>query len=231
MLLMATLAACSQPSTGGARPVSPAPGSACAPAPDAGPRSAEAGALALDAGTISDAGSAADTERAARPAPRLVLHAGDSMVGGTGGLTTALEAKYKPLGSKFVRDWQVSVSIQTYARSKHFSELLAKYDPDLVILTLGANDMLVPFPQSLASFIQAIAKKVAPRECYWLTPIPWTKDIALIQVIKDNAAPCKVFDGSALKIQRAGDGIHPTDKGGAEWAAAFFRLYESAGEK
>ncbi len=162
-----------------------------------------------------------------KAAPKQVLHVGDSMVGGYGGLTKALEAHFKPLGSKFARDWQTSISIQTFTRDKHFAELIAKHNPDLVIITLGANDMLVPFPKSLASFIQAIAKKTAGRECWWLPPIPWTKDTALIQVIKDNAAPCKVYDGSSLGVQRGPDGIHPTDRGGAVWAEGFFKAYDS----
>lgn len=195
-----------------------------APATAASASGATAAAAIVDTAVL-DAGPA----DAGRGPPKVVLHTGDSMVGGYGGLTKALEGKYKPLGAKFVRDWQVSVSIQTWAKDKHFGELLQKNDPDLVILTLGANDMAAPFPKSLAPFIQAIAKKVGKRECYWLPPVPWskeTKDSGLIQVIKDNAAPCKVFDGSNLKLTRAPDGIHPTDKGGAEWADAFFKFYE-----
>jgi lysophospholipase L1-like esterase len=153
------------------------------------------------------------------------------MVGGYGGLTKALEAHFKPLGSKFARDWQTSVSIQTYARDKHFAELLAKHNPDLVIITLGANDILAPFPKSLGSFVQAIAKKTAGRECWWLPPAPWKAaesfGPAFIQMLKDNAAPCKVYDASSLTITRGPDGIHPTDRGGVTWADGFVKAYDA----
>jgi acyl-CoA thioesterase-1 len=233
------LVACSHPSgnvgTNAPASSSPAPTasamtSSSAPSASASASASSAPASSAPASSVASTLEAPDAGAPApKPAPKVVLHAGDSMVGGYGGLTKALEGKYKPLGSKFVRDWQVSVSIQTYARDKHFAELIQKNDPDLVILTLGANDMLVPFPKSLAPFIQAIAKKVGTRECYWLPPVPWTKETGLIQVIKDNAAPCKVFDASTVKVQRGPDGIHPTDKGGIEWADAFFKFYETGG--
>ncbi|NVL78633.1 hypothetical protein HWN78_27035, partial [Escherichia coli] len=46
-----------------------------------------------------------------------------------------------------------------------------------------------------------------------------------VQVLKDNVAPCKFYDSSGLKLQRAGDGIHPTDRGGAEWATSFWTFF------
>jgi lysophospholipase L1-like esterase len=211
----------------------PAPAaSGSAPESVAATTSASAAASASATAAASASATAAVTEMdagidAGRAPPKSVLHVGDSMVGGFGGLTKALEAHFKPLGSKFARDWQTSVSIQTFARDKKFGELIAKNDPDLVIITLGANDMAAPFPKSLGPFIAAIAKKTAGRECWWLPPVPWSKDTALIQVIKDNAAPCKVYDGSSLKISRGPDGIHPTDGGGAVWSKGFVDAYEA----
>ena len=232
VLLLA--AACSNEHPPATAPTASATASATATASVAAPASASATVAASASATVaaSAAVAAAVTEidsgvDAGRAPPKSVLHVGDSMVGGFGGLTKALEAHFKPLGSKFARDWQTSVSIQTYAHDKKFGELIAKNDPDLVIITLGANDMAAPFPKSLAPFIAAIAKKTAGRECWWLPPVPWSKDTALIQVIKDNAAPCKVYDGSSLKVSRGPDGIHPTDGGGAVWAKGFVEAYEA----
>jgi uracil-DNA glycosylase family 4 len=220
---------CSNNPTQAARPPAPsgtapgisAPVTSAAFAIDAAPVDAPVADASFADASVSDVA-------APRIAPKKVLHVGDSMVGGSGGLSKALESRFLAMGSSFVRDWQTSISIQSFARDKHFAELLKKHDPDLVIITLGANDMLVPFPASLAPFVRAIARKAAGRECYWLPPVPWTKETGIIEVIKDNAAPCKVFDGSGLKIARAPDGIHPTDKGGADWASAFFAFYDGA---
>jgi acyl-CoA thioesterase-1 len=149
------------------------------------------------------------------------------MVGGLGGLTKALEAYFSPLGSEFARDWWTSINIEGYAKTKRFGDLIKQHDPDLIILTLGANDFYVPNPKSLAPFVRAISKKTEGRECWWLTPVPWTKakETGIVEVIAANAAPCKVFDGSQLKLARASDGVHPSNEGGRQWASAFLEVY------
>ncbi len=166
----------------------------------------------------------------APPPPKVVLHLGDSMVGGYGGLTRALEAKFKELGSRWVKDWQEGVGIAMFDRSRHLDELLAKHKPDLVILTLGANDVTLPFPAALAPNVRSLAHKMSAggRECYWTLPPLWRKDTGVVDVIKQNASPCKVFDAAGLTIARARDGIHPTDKGGVAWADAFFAFYRGS---
>ena len=178
---------------------------------------------------ISD--SIIDAALPAPPPPKVVLHLGDSMVGGYGGVTKALEAHFKSLGSKFVRDWQESVSILTFDHETKLQELIAKHSPDLIILTLGANDVFVPYPSSLAGSVRSLARKMSAggRACFWMAPPIWKKDTGIVEVIKQNAAPCKVFDASHLSIARAGDGIHPTNAGGATWADAFCAFYEGTG--
>jgi len=164
-----------------------------------------------------------------KPTPRLVLHAGDSFVGGSGGLTVALRARFTDRGAKFVADWFTSVHIEGYARDSRFADLIKKYNPDLIILTLGANDMYAPVPWSLAPFIRSIAKKAIGRDCYWITPVMWetkARPTGIIDVIKANAAPCKVFDGTGLYLERAYDHIHPSNLGGRQWADAFFERYD-----
>lgn len=143
------------------------------------------------------------------------------MVGGQAGLTRALEAKFKAAGAKrFVSDSWVSASISTFDQQAKFRELLARHKPDIVIVTLGANDVFVPHPDTLSVHVKGIAKRMSDkeRECLWISPPTWKKDTGVVEVIRDNVAPCKFFDARDLTIARAGDHIHPTDKGGAEWA-------------
>ena len=204
--------------------------SASAPAEPAASAPALLDASAALASNTLDGGAPDPTATTAPPAPKIVLHLGDSMVGGYGGVTKALEAKFKGAGAQFFRDWQVSVSVATFDHEKKLQELLARYHPDLVILTLGANDVFVPFPASLAANVQSVARKAsAGRTCYWMTPPVWKKDTGIVEVIKKNAAPCKVFDSSNMKIARGGDGIHPTDTGGATWADGFWAYYQGTG--
>jgi hypothetical protein len=161
------------------------------------------------------------------PAPRTfrgkkVLHVGDSMVGGNGGLTKALEAKLKDEGATLVRHTKVSESLTSFDKGPTLRDLLRTHEPDIVLITLGANDALVPHPEVFAKTIQNIVRRIGARECWWIGPPMWTADTGIVRVLRENAGTCHFFDSSPLALDRASDGIHPTDKGGAVWAEAFW---------
>jgi acyl-CoA thioesterase-1 len=166
------------------------------------------------------------------PAPpslagKTVLHVGDSMVGGNHGLTRALEQRFTAEGAKFVRDYKVSESIVSYDHSPKLKTLLDRHRPDIVIVTLGTNDVFLPYPASIARNVHSIVTRIGARECYWMGPPTWKPDTGIVNVLKDNVAPCKFFDSSNLKLQRGGDGIHPTDRGGADWATSFWTYFRN----
>jgi lysophospholipase L1-like esterase len=221
-VFVALLAACSNP---GGSAIAPA---ASAPSP-ATPAPARTVAAAPTAPPVVTAPSPPPPKTP--PPPKVVLQVGDSMVGGWGGLAKALAPKFEALGAHYFRDWERSVGIATFDHEHKLQELIDKRSPDLVLVTLGANDVSVPFPSGLAKNVQSIARKASAggRACYWLAPPVWKKDTGIVAVIKKNAAPCKVFDASYMKIARRADGIHPTDAGGATWAEAFFAFYEGSG--
>jgi acyl-CoA thioesterase-1 len=154
-----------------------------------------------------------------------VLHVGDSMVGGNWGLTRALEAKLEPEGAKVVRHTKVSETLKSMDTDPTLKELLRTHEPDVVIITLGTNDTDVPYPEVYAKHVANIAKRVAPRECWWMGP---PKESPVNKVIKENSAPCKFFDSSTLKLDRTKDGIHPNDKGGGQWANEFWIAFRSS---
>ena len=176
--------------------------------------------LATKVEETADAGAAPESLSG-----KSVLHVGDSMVGGNFGLTKALEARFTGEGAKFVRDYKVSESIVSFDHSPKLKELIAKNKPDIVIITLGTNDVFVPYPQAMAPNVKSIVGRIGNRECYWMGPPTWKPDTGIVQVLRDNVAPCKFYDSSNLKLQRAGDGIHPTDHGGADWATSFWSFF------
>ena len=218
---------------------------ACSHRPSPSPTSTDAGdaAAALDAGldaqpdAAEDAGPDAAADAAVEaavesgpPVPRVVLHVGDSTVGDGGGLELALEKRFKAIGTReFHHDAWVSASIWSVEHTDKLKKMLLRYRPDLVILTLGTNDVFHPTPGMLGGPIADIAHKAATvggkRPCWWIGPPTWKKDLGLVAVIKDHAAPCRFFDSSLMGIERRPDGIHPTDKGGEEWATRFWDAY------
>ncbi len=208
-LPLLALAGCSHGAGTGESPASTSP--------DAAPP------VSLDAAEDASADVAPTEARVEPKRYKVVVHTGDSMVGG--GLCKALAPKFKAEGTRFVRDVWESASIVAFAESDRLKQLMKKYDPDLVLLTLGANDVFDKHPEYMIRYIDAIVKTVGERDCYWIGPPLWKGDAGLNAVIRDHAAPCVFYDSSHLTLQRAGDGIHPTDKGGAVWADAFWEAF------
>jgi lysophospholipase L1-like esterase len=176
---------------------------------------------------VVDSGHDAAPEAAARPAPKTyktVVHMGDSMVGG--GLCKALAPKFKAEGTKFVRDVVESASITAFDESDRVPTLMKRYNPDLVLVTLGANDVFNDHPEYEIKHIESIVKKVGHRDCVWIGPPLWKGDKGLIAVLREHVAPCRFYDSGGLVLQRAGDGIHPTEKGGQVWADAFWPFFK-----
>ena len=190
----------------------------------------------------ADAETEADVEAAvARPITyKTVLLCGDSQVGYGHGLTRALEARFRDAGvTKYRWDAFTSASVQGYDDSDRLPKLVAKLNPDAVFITIGSNNVQNPHPEGLAGNVRSIAKKAKAgnpaRDCFILgPPLPIKgvkKDTGIIQVLSDNAAPCRFFDTSKLELSRQKDHIHPDDPGGEAWAAALWTFMESGKEK
>lgn len=195
------------------------------------PRRVSVRSAIVDAGVEAEPVHAEPTPPEPPPAPprdlkgKVILHAGDSMVGGNGGLAKGLSAYFKGEGAKFYRDAEVAVSIRKYAQAPRFRRLLDHFKPDIVILTLGANDVFLPYPDYYASYVEGVVKAVGERECWWIGPPTWKPDTGIVEVIRQHAGKCKFFDSSHLDIARAKDRIHPNDEGGAEWANQFWAFF------
>lgn len=185
---------------------------------------ADAGAPAL---ALADAGGPSEAKGPRSLAGKKVLHVGDSMVGGKFGLTRALEAKLTAAGATIVRHTKVSESLTSFDKGPTLKDLIRTHDPDIILITLGANDATVPHPEVFAHSIQNIVHRVGARECWWLGP-PMPKETGIVSIIRDNAGSCRFFDASKLSLERASDGIHPNDRGAAKWADAFWEVFADA---
>jgi hypothetical protein len=219
-------------------PVTGAPPSAHADASAAGPvhaGEAELPALrvqATDAAAQRHAGASRGGAAAAPPvAPALprntsVLHVGDSFV--LAGFSQGLRARMEEVGARYrVKSEQSSYTVTWAAR---LEQLLTDTKPDLVIITLGANEVANVDPPSHAYAVRRIARLVGDRPCVWVLPPLWRKDTGIIDVIRQNSAPCRLFDSDAQvrhPIPRQSDKIHPTKEGGQIWADAFWAWLEA----
>ncbi|MBK9259688.1 MAG: SGNH/GDSL hydrolase family protein [Polyangiaceae bacterium] len=151
----------------------------------------------------------------------VVLHVGDSFV--MAGFSQTLRPKMKSVGALY----EVRAAQASYTTTWHnkLSKLVGDYHPDLVIITLGANEVTLTDPWARADAVGRLVKIVGDTPCVWVTPPLWRKDTGIVDVIKQRAKPCLVFDSDAIAgpISRQPDSIHPDNRGGAVWAEAFWK--------
>jgi lysophospholipase L1-like esterase len=164
---------------------------------------------------------------AALPPGTKVLQVGDSFAAALGielgkllkqsGLRTSLETKTP----SYIGDW---------AFGKDLRKAISDYNPDLVLITLGANEVEIPVPAQRVGPVQRLVKSLGDRPCVWILPPLWKQDTGVMQVIKDNAKPCQVLDSSVLvpSLPRGPDHIHPSSEGRSIWAGAVFEWLKQA---
>ena len=146
---------------------------------------------------------------------------GDSFV--HAGFAKALKPRMNALGARY--EVRAETSSFTTTWSSKLPLLVANTQPDLVIINLGANEVGNTDPPAHAPAVRNIIRAIGGRPCVWVSPPLWRKDTGILDVIRENSAPCRYFDSDAIvgkPIPRQPDKIHPSDEGGAMWADAFW---------
>ena len=149
-----------------------------------------------------------------------VLVFGDSMV--DAGFGQRLKKLVEARGGTLVHDAWTSSSTTSWSKGERLDNLLVVHRPDVVIVALGANEVFLPAPEAVAPRVRSIVQKLAPRPCMWVSPPLWKGETGIVSVERANATPCGFYDSGSVQVERAKDGIHPTPKGGSDWADAVF---------
>jgi lysophospholipase L1-like esterase len=155
----------------------------------------------------------------------VILHIGDSFT--ATGFAQTLRPKIEGLGKMYKVAYKTSAYTTTLPKDVGLLDLVAQYQPTLTIITLGANEI----PLADATLRKGAIKRIVEQAsrygtCVWTLPPTWRDDgNEILEVIRAEAAPCKVYDAGALAkdIPRKKDKIHPTPEGGAKWAEAFWK--------
>ncbi|WP_437291273.1 SGNH/GDSL hydrolase family protein [Sorangium sp. So ce406] len=200
-------------------PAGPPPGAepAGASVPEAAAPPAPAGASSAGVRGPDDGAPPAFTV----PPNTAVLHIGDSFA--LAGFAQALKPRMQALRVRYAVKAETSSYTVTWASRMEL--LVANYQPDLVIISLGANEVENVNPPAHAGAVRRIVKAIGDRPCVWVSPPLWRKDTGIIDVIRTNSAPCRFFDSDALvpgPLPRKKDKIHPNEEGGARWADVFW---------
>lgn len=153
------------------------------------------------------------------PRGSLVLHVGDSFAGALG---VPLGRRFKAMGLRSVLEFRTSSYVPEWASGTELAGYVARYNPDLVIVTLGANEFDLQHPEQRASAVKRLVRELGGRPCVWVTPPRWKRDSGILAVIHENVKPCRFLDSDTVvhDLERKRDGIHPSDAARELWADA-----------
>lgn len=154
------------------------------------------------------------------PSGTTVLHIGDSFAGALG---YELERELEVHGVDAILKYEKSTYIPTWAWKRELADYLGRYAPDLVLITLGANELGIGNPAQRAENVQRLVQRLEGRPCVWVgIPLWQGARPDLMEVIRDNCGPCVFLDSHALlpDLERARDRIHPSLAARSRWAQA-----------
>jgi len=172
-----------------------------------------------DAATSSGPHDAASSASADLPTGTLVLQVGDSFAGSLG---IPLGERFRAHGLRSVLKFQTSSYVPTWASGTELPEYVAHYNPDLVLITLGANEFELSAPDTRAASVRRLVQRLGGRPCVWITPPRWKPDSGILAVIEANSKPCRFLDSDTVvkDLKRKPDKIHPSDAAREVWADA-----------
>jgi hypothetical protein len=180
-------------------------------------------------GTPPDAPSSAEASPPSAPRPpwpagaQYVLHVGDSSLGFEQGLALEMGTRFKAAGVRYEAVTEIDAGLHTFATSKKLEALLRWKKPDVVLLTLGMNNLTVAKPEEYAADVRSIVAQVGDRPCWWIGPLSIGRpETGLIAMLARTAAPCTWTNSYDLDIERQPDHLHPTQPGASHWADAIW---------
>lgn len=117
--------------------------------------------------------------------------------------------------------------LTTWAWEPDLEREIWRYNPDLVLVTLGANELAIADPSQREKTVRKIVETIGNRPCLWIAIPLWSeRHNGLLDVIERSAAPCVFYDTNqeldTLHMARIHDGIHPTSDARRAWAEAVF---------
>src|SRR5262245_28688022 len=135
-----------------------------------------------------------------------VLHVGDSMAPLVGNY---LRPIFSSSGRKYWIETVVSSSTLDWGGKRLLQDAMYRYDPEVVLISLGSNELFDPNPERRAPAVRQIVEDTRHRPCLWIGPPLWKRDTGFIRVLKENLGHCRFFDSSKLDLPRMEDGRHP----------------------
>ena len=111
-------------------------------------------------------------------------------------------------------------TVKCWAYTTELPRLIQKVNPTFVIISLGTNDLGYHDIASRSEAVREIIREIGDIPFIWIGPISLkavAKDPGIVNMIRENVGADRFYDSYHLKLQRLGDGIHPTFEASAHW--------------
>ncbi|NJO03648.1 MAG: hypothetical protein HC880_19960 [Bacteroidia bacterium] len=162
--------------------------------------------------------SAEDSARLVDSSAQHILFIGDSMAEG---LEYPMQQYSRYNNHQLSTIAKRSASIISWVghdSSGRLRQTLEELKPSYLIICLGSNELFARNLDQYQKYIQNILLQAGRTRLVWVCPPNWKKDDGLTDLIEAEVGSERFFPTKHLKINRAGDGIHPTVQGYAQWA-------------
>ena len=174
-----------------------------------------------------DAASDATPDSASGPSwpagAKYVLHVGDTSLGFDQGLALEMKTRFEAAGVRYESVTEIDAGLHTFATSKKLEALLRWKKPDVVLLTLGMNNLTAARPEDYEVDVRSIVTQIGDRPCWWIGPLSIVRpETGLIAMLARTTAPCGWTSSYDLVIERQPDHLHPTQPGASHWADAIW---------
>lgn len=152
-----------------------------------------------------------------------ILHIGDSHV--SRGFTAGLARHLRSVGAQYEPKGWIGSRTKSWVVSGKARRLMESFHPNVVIVTLGTNEMGCRTPASHISWIRALVNKIGNRTCYWVGPPPLLEDAhGYNELVRKEVSPCRFFDSRVLEVKRKPEGVfHLSRNEGEVWAELIWK--------
>lgn len=121
-------------------------------------------------------------------------------------------------------------TLKNWAYTTELPKLIKKVKPTFIIISLGTNDLGYHDISARGEAVREIMREIGDIPFIWIGPISLkavAKDPGIVNVIRENVGADRFYDSYHLKLQRLGDGIHPTLEASAHWIDGVARWMSS----
>lgn len=136
-------------------------------------------------------------------------------------------------GHKLMTCIWYSSTTKKWSQTNRLVKLIQEYKPDVVLFTLGANELFLPNIKSREPYIKDIIAKMDTINMpfVWLGPPNWKDDTGINDLIRKHIGEDRFFYSGDLRDtlngKRQKDGAHPNRAGAKIWANLVMDWYRT----